>query len=198
ERVFRTLDAQKWDELRELLPAGVKMHLAGQRLDREGWIGFSQMFYAGFPDGRHDHEDAIAQGDHVTMTGTFHGTHTGDFQGMPPTGRAVALSYLVLARVAGGRVVDIWAQFDSAGLLGQLGALADPSTGELVRTFYAACDRGDFEICRARVAPDVRAHIGAQTLDLDGWIAMGKAFVGAFPDAHHDFSHVLVAGDRVT
>jgi predicted ester cyclase len=198
ERVFRTLDANTWDELRELVPANVKMHLGGQSLDREGWIGFSQMFFTGFPDGRHDHETVVAQGEHVTLTGTFRGTHRGDFQGIPASGRTIALPYVVLARAVEGRPVEIWAQFDSAGLMAQIGALPDPSAAQVVHTMLAACDRGDWDACRAYISDDLRAYIGAQTFDRDGWMAMGKMFVGAFPDAHHDIHHTLVTGDRVT
>jgi predicted ester cyclase len=198
ERVFRALDSNRWDEMRELAPPSTKMHLGGQVLDREGWIGFSQMFYAGFPDGRHDHETVVALGDHVALTGTFRGTHRGTFQGIAPTGRAVALSYVSLVRVIDGRPVEVWADFDSAGLLARLGALPDPSAAETAHAMLRAAERGDWDACRARVSPDVRAYIGAQTLDLDGWLAMGKAFMDAFPDAHHEFQHTLVSGDRVT
>jgi steroid delta-isomerase-like uncharacterized protein len=198
ERVFRTLDAQTWDELRELLPASVKMHLGGHTLDREGWIGFSQMFFAGFPDGRHDHEQVIAQGEHVTLIGTYRGTHKGAFQGMPATGRAVAAPYLALGRVVDGRVVEVWAQFDSAGLLAQLGALPDPTAADVVVRMLAACDRADWDAVRALVSPDVTAHIGGNQMDRERWQAMGVAFMGAFPDAKHELHQVLVAGDRVT
>jgi predicted ester cyclase len=198
ERVFRALDGNKWDEMRELAPASAKMHLAGQTLDREGWIGFSQMFFTGFPDGRHDHEHVVAAGDHVTLTGTFRGTHTGVFQGLPPTGRAVALSYVAVVRLVEQRPVEIWAQFDSIGLMAQIGALPDPNAAQTSHTMLRAAERGDWDECRRYVSSDVRAYIGAQTFDLDGWMGMGKAFMSAFPDAHHEIHHTLVSGDRVT
>jgi len=213
DRVFALLDGQKWNELREVLPANVKCHMGGLQLDREGWLGFSQAFYGGFPDGRHDHETALAHGEHVTFTGTYRGTHRGDFQGIAPTGRAIALPYVCLVRAQEGRVVEIWAQFDSAGLLAQLGAL--PATGAadaaapagsvtrgdtagVVTQMYAACDRGDWDACRTLVAENATAHIGGNTMDRDAWMGMGKMFVGAFSPAKHAFTHVLVSGDRVT
>lgn len=198
ERTFAVLDGQRWDELRERLPANVRAHLGGQDLDREGWIGFSQAFFGAFPDGRHEHDAVHTHGDHVTVTGTFRGTHRGAFMGVPASGRPIALPYVALLRVDGGRVAEMWAQFDSAGLLAQIGALPSPDAAGVVTQMLAACDRGDWDACRAHVADDVTAHIGGQTLDRDAWMAMGKRFVGAFPDARHAIEHVLVAGDRVT
>lgn len=198
ERVFRTLDAQTWDELRELVPPNVTMRLGGQTLDREGWIGFSQAFYAGFPDGKHVHDSVTALGEHVALTGTYRGTHTGTFQGIAPTGRTVALPYVALARVAGGRPVEIHAQFDSIGLMAQLGALPDPGAADVSVRMLRAAERGDWDACMQLVSTDVRVFIGGNTMDRDGWKAMGQMFMGAFPDAHHEIEHVLVAGDRVT
>jgi predicted ester cyclase len=198
DRLFALLDGQKWNEMREALPANVKCHLGGMEADRDGWLAFSQAFYAGFPDGRHDHELLLAHGEYVTMQGVYRGTHKGPFQGIPATGRAIAAPYVGLARVVDGRLVELWAQFDSAGLLAQLGALPSPDAAGVVLSMFAACDRGDWDACRRYVADGVTAHIGGQTLDRDAWMGMGKMFIGAFSPAKHEFSHVLVSGDRVT
>jgi predicted ester cyclase len=52
---------------------------------------FAQAFYAGFPDVRHVIEDTVADADTVAVRFTLHGTHRGDFMGIPPTGKTIAV-----------------------------------------------------------------------------------------------------------
>ena len=63
----------------------------------------------------------------------FEGTHTGDFQGLPPTHRKVTFSGLELNRFVDGRVVEHWFQLDSLTLLQQLGMAVGPGPRLLPR-----------------------------------------------------------------
>lgn len=80
-----------------------------------------------FPDLEWTIEDVIADGEKVAFRATGRGTHEGELLGIDPTGRTVTLSGIVIFRIDGGRVVERWAQFDTIGLLRQLGAGTDPS-----------------------------------------------------------------------
>jgi predicted ester cyclase len=91
-----------------------------------GVDGFKQlvgMFKAGFPDLRVTIEDAYSDGDRVGSRGTITGTHKGEFMGVPPTGRAIAVEYMDLWRIEDGRFVETWVRMDTMGLMGQIGAL---------------------------------------------------------------------------
>ncbi len=46
--------------------------------------------------------------------------------GIPPTGRAVAIGLIDIARLVDGKVVESWSAADDLGLLRQLGALPPP------------------------------------------------------------------------
>jgi len=61
-----------------------------------------------------------------SRTSSARGTHSGPFAGLPPTGRAVEVTYMDMLRVAEGRFVEHWAQVDQLGLLQQLGAIPAP------------------------------------------------------------------------
>lgn len=76
-------------------------------------------------------EDMIAEGDRVAHRFTLRGTHDGYWVGVPPTGRPVEITGMVVSRFAGGKVVEEWESLDSLGLLQQVGAL--PTSEELVR-----------------------------------------------------------------
>ena len=92
-------------------------------MPREGHEGFAKAFYAGFPDIHHVVEEVFATADRVAVRFTLHGTHGGDFFGIPATGTRVTVAANVLMEVADGRVTKLLGVFDEAGLLRQIGAL---------------------------------------------------------------------------
>jgi steroid delta-isomerase-like uncharacterized protein len=95
-------------------------------LDSEGWTRFLAGFVQGFPDLQITVEDAVAEGDLVAQRVHFEGTHTGEFQGLPPTHRKVDFHGLELNRFVDGRVAEHWFQLDSLTLLQQLGLTVVP------------------------------------------------------------------------
>ena len=102
-------------------------------LDGEAWTRFLAGFVEGFPDLQITVEDAVGEGDLVAQRVHFEGTHTGEFQGLPPTHRRVSFSGLELNRFVDGRVAEHWFQLDSLTLLQQLGLVVVPGPRLLPR-----------------------------------------------------------------
>lgn len=96
-------------------------------LDNAAWNQFIAGFGAGFPDFRLLVEDIIAEGNQVCVRWTFEGTHSGDFMGIPATGKKISVWALEINHVADGKVVEHWVQLDQVSLLQQLGAMPSPS-----------------------------------------------------------------------
>jgi steroid delta-isomerase-like uncharacterized protein len=96
-------------------------------LDAEGHRQYSEAMIAAFPDIERSIEDLVAEGDKVVARWTARGTHTGDFQGLPPTGKVATSSGITIFRIADGRIVEEWSESDMLGLLQQIGAI--PSAG---------------------------------------------------------------------
>ncbi len=80
------------------------------------------IFRTGFPDLRETIEDLIAEGDIVAARWTFHGTHLGEFDDLPATGKPVTMTGMSFYHMGGGKILDDWAEWDELGLLDQLGA----------------------------------------------------------------------------
>ncbi len=116
------------DAIDELLDPGVVDHAAppGFPTGREGAKQFAAMMRSAFPDLHLTIEDMIAEGDKVVMRSTWSGTHQGEFMWIPATGRRVTVSAIDISRVADGRMVEHWEQFDALGLMQQLGAVPPP------------------------------------------------------------------------
>jgi predicted ester cyclase len=102
-------------------------------LDSESWTQFLSGFVEGFSDLRLTVEDAVAEGDLVAQRVHFAGTHTGQFQGLPPTHKKVSFSGLELNRFVNGQVAEHWFQLDTLTLLQQLGLMVVPGPRLLPR-----------------------------------------------------------------
>jgi steroid delta-isomerase-like uncharacterized protein len=94
--------------------------------DRDGLKQSVTLFRTAFPDLKSTIEDLVAEGDKVVGRIVARGTHRGEFQGIQPTGKPVTIEGIFIGRVAGGKLMESWEQFDAAGLLQQLGALPSP------------------------------------------------------------------------
>jgi len=92
--------------------------------DREGVKRLFGALRAAFPDLRAEIHDQVAEGDRVATRKTFHGTHRGEFLGIPPTGQPVAFDVIDFVRMeSNGRIAEHWNVVDLMGLMQQLGAL---------------------------------------------------------------------------
>ena len=116
------------DLIDEVCSPGFVNHSAppGIPADREGIKILTAMFRGAFPDSHFTIEDMVAEGDKVVTRKTFHGTHEGEFMGMPPSGRAVSMGLIDIVRVYDGRVVEHWSVGDSLGMMQQLGVIPQP------------------------------------------------------------------------
>ena len=93
--------------------------------------GFARMLRGAFPDWRSQVEELVADDDRVAERWTGHGTHRGDFQGIPATGRQVAVPGTVFYRIVAGKIVEFRGQFDRLSMMEQLGVLAQPRHAEV-------------------------------------------------------------------
>ena len=98
-------------------------------LDVEGHRMYSKVMATAFPDLDRRIEDIVAEADRVVVRWSATGTHLGDMNGIPPTGKVATSSGITIFRVEDGRIVEEWAESDMLGLLQQLGAIPAPRRG---------------------------------------------------------------------
>ncbi len=106
------------DEMPPGMPAGV-----------EGLKQMMGMFFTAFPDMQSTTEDVIAEGDRVVGRHTMVGTHSGDFMGIPATGKRVSIGEIHIVRIVNGKGVEHWGQVDMMGMMQQLGVVPGPGGG---------------------------------------------------------------------
>lgn len=79
--------------------------------------------YRAFPDLHVELDELIEEGDKVVAKDTVTGTHLGEFNGLPPTGKSVAYSEIFIVRFSGGRIAEVWGVVDIFSQLKQLGMI---------------------------------------------------------------------------
>ncbi len=93
---------------------------------REGFRQYVMMNRNAFPDVHITIEDLIAEGDKVVNRFTFTGTQTGDLLGIPPTGKRVTVTAIVISHFVAGKIVESCINSDRLGMLQQLGVIPTP------------------------------------------------------------------------
>ena len=95
--------------------------------DRDGVLALFGMLFAAFPDLRAEIHEQLVDGNKVVTRKTFHGTHQGEFMGIPPTGNTVSFGVIDIVRVRDGLMVEHWNVVDALALMEQLGAAPAPA-----------------------------------------------------------------------
>ena len=109
----------------EVAASNLVIHASSEEIrGREGAKQYVGELRAGFPDLHLTVEDQIAEGDMVVTRWIARGTHTGEFQGIAPTGRKVQVAGTDIDRIIEGKTVECWVHMDQLGLMQQLGAVA--------------------------------------------------------------------------
>ncbi|GAA2811345.1 ester cyclase [Crossiella cryophila] len=88
---------------------------------REVWRMGAQAMLTAFPDLDIEIENMLAAGDQLAVRARFRGTHRGEFNGVPATGRRVEFWSVEHYRfTADGRFAEEWVAPDIANLMRQL------------------------------------------------------------------------------
>jgi predicted ester cyclase len=81
---------------------------------------FYSAIRSALPDARYEVDDLIAERDRVVVRWRLLGTHKGDFRGITPTGRSIALKGIAIYRAEGSKLMERWVASDLHGLLEEI------------------------------------------------------------------------------
>jgi steroid delta-isomerase-like uncharacterized protein len=85
-----------------------------------------EVAHRAFPDMHLEVHEMLADGDYVAVRYTLTGTHRGEFNGIPPTGRSFKVAEMILHRFDdGGMEREMWPHIDFMGLMRQIGAMPE-------------------------------------------------------------------------
>jgi len=81
---------------------------------------FNHLLRPAFPDLKVEIHDQVSEDDKVTTRKSFYGTHTGEFFGIPATGRPVVMDVIDIIRLRDGKFVEHWNVLDWQSVMMQL------------------------------------------------------------------------------
>ena len=131
EAIARTYIDQVWNEGKldrfdEFVSPDVVPHSSPEVTNAETMKQGLAMIRNAFPDIRFTIDDELAVDGKVVHRWTMSGTHLGDLQGIPATGKDAVWTGISILRLSGGKIIEYWAQSDNMGMMQQLGAVPTP------------------------------------------------------------------------
>jgi C-1 hydroxylase len=106
-KAIEALNERNVDALDELFASDCVDHTR-QLQGLEAVKQYMTMLCNSFPDFHGTIEDIIAEGDKVWVRVTYTGTHTGELQGLAPTGEKIKNTSIDVYRIADSKVRDGW------------------------------------------------------------------------------------------
>ena len=130
--IVRRLLEEPWKgDLRvvdELVDPNYVGYVASSPEPLRGPDGFKEnvaTYRAAYSDARITVDEQIAEGDKVVTRWTGRGKHDGDLMGIAPTGKQVKVSGLTFSRLANGKVIEEYTNWDTFGMMQQLGVVPE-------------------------------------------------------------------------
>jgi steroid delta-isomerase-like uncharacterized protein len=87
--------------------------------------GFVEMFRGAFPDLKAKVVATAVDGDEVWVQSNVTGTHKGEFNGIPPTGKTVSIALFDRIRTRDGKAIEHWGLSDNLTMMIQLGVVPE-------------------------------------------------------------------------
>lgn len=91
----------------------------------QGLKDIMEAFFSGFPDLKLTTNQMIAEGDIVCAAMATEGTQSGEFMGIPASGKKISVTDMHMVRVVDGKVVEHCIMADSTAMMQQLGVMPD-------------------------------------------------------------------------
>lgn len=120
------LNQDNWAVYSEIHSKEFIAHAGRNNADLAADLQFAKAWRQAFPDGQYSIDRVIAEGDFVVVQFTGRGTNTGPWHGMPATGKPMEIPGIGIYRIAEGKIVEEWVEYNMLSIYRQLG-LAPPS-----------------------------------------------------------------------
>ena len=95
-------------------PGGAKPLSKQERMHEESY------FFSAFSEITATIQDQLAEGDKVACRITMQCTQTGNYQGVPVTGKRISIAYMEIFLLSDEKILKEWAEFDMLTILNQL------------------------------------------------------------------------------
>lgn len=127
---FELLGRHDTERMEQLLVSSTQYSFHPSGMPPLDWNAHKQLLAAitrAFPDLHHNIKDIVAEGDKVAVRLNVTGTHEGEFQGIPPSGKKLSLDEMAFLTIIDGRITEGWITSDTMSFTQQIGAIPPTS-----------------------------------------------------------------------
>lgn len=173
----------------------------------EDFKAYYSNFTTGFSEPNFKIVDIFGQGDKLVKHWHFTGKHTGDFFGIPATGKTVDMEGTTLVKMKDGKIAQEQDFMDNMALMQQLGILSDPNNVAIIQKLYDDFATGNVEAVLAAMDPKIvwNEAEGNSLADGNPYIGPDAVMTGVFTrvlEQWNDFKLVNIqlhdmSGDQV-
>lgn len=129
-RILEAVDANDQDRLKELLAPDFVAHQPEGPQNRQAFLQHLSSLRVAFSDSRFTVEEQVAEGDKVATRATWQAVHSGEYQGLSPTGKQIAVSAFFIGRIQDGKIVESRSLFDQLSMMQRLGLIPAPEPAD--------------------------------------------------------------------
>jgi steroid delta-isomerase-like uncharacterized protein len=127
---IESINRQDWEHLISLISPDFVRHSStfGQREvnNRERLLAYVKAEFQTFPDATETINFLVAEGDKVAVHSRCRATQQGPMGPFPASGKVLSADFISVYRIAKGRIVEAWAEWDTLNGLIQLGHMKPP------------------------------------------------------------------------
>jgi len=88
---------------------------------RDDLKNLTRSYLTAFPDMKVTMRELLVEEDMVAFRYNMEAVHKGKLQEIPPTGKKIKLTGIIIQRFSKGKVVEEWEEYDQLGMMKQLG-----------------------------------------------------------------------------
>jgi steroid delta-isomerase-like uncharacterized protein len=120
---YALIKRNEFDAANSLVATGFISHRTTGDMSGDDLSSDTNAIFKAFPDTSISIEHLIGEGDLVSFREVATGTHTGEFMGIPPTGKKYKIVNACTLRISNGKWAEAWTNIDRYNLMQQLGAI---------------------------------------------------------------------------
>ena len=109
--------------LDEYLADNYSYHGPNGVLDKAGFKAQHHMIITAFSDINITAKIIFGEADKVATRWIMHGKNTGEFNGLPPTGKEFTVTGIIISRFVDGKEVEAWEEVNQISMMQQLGLM---------------------------------------------------------------------------
>ena len=99
--------------------------MPGMPRGKAGMVEMMQMFVTAVPDLHIVVDQWVSEGDLVVAVMTTSGTQSGEFIGMPPSGKKFSVREIHVAKIIDGKMIEHWGVGNDMSMMQQLGGIPE-------------------------------------------------------------------------